>query len=896
MFGEKSKTESRRALGDFLFDRLKRWRYGVRRISAKQIGRLAKKPRGFLMEAIPQAGPVNAKSIPNVFTPLLSLRYTEFSFEIWKFFGEIRFYFHSSNKIGSQAVKQFNAIYPKAVFRECEDFPKIKAGDYVSASTLRFRGKPFRLRKIQDFSYDPLAHLLQQMRVPANFIFQVVFAPVRLRGGSPAFEAFIRIVTIANNSFRAREANELLAASLSVLNTDSARLSPRFVSFAIPVVNDPLSVLKDVLKRKFPFFARGILLGKEELACLVHLPVSVEMPEIEYTRLKFDGGSSVLLGHSRYGGEEVRAALEEMKNIHVPGMPGVGKSVFLANLALQAFEAGRCCHVIDPHGDLALELLKAVAPERIKDVVFLDPTKIDFSLNPLELDAKEGRELAIETTIGEITEMMKGLFGRAYWGPSMNRTFQNALRALYSTGTPTFEDLLKVLQKQDDFGSPEIKQFQREVGFLSRERIDAVVNKIDPFVKNKMLHGLFCRRKSSLDFSELTKEGRLVIWRLPKAHLTQPLLELIGTGIITKLWFWVVSRQERSPVLLMIDEFQIFSSLETPGIMLSEGRKYGLQLALAHQNLQQLRDRKVSVEDVFGNTQTKVIFRLSGYDASLMARTLDVTRWRDLVHTITNLPDGVALVKLPSGFGKRMTVPFEVKTPPPPKKRFHEVAALVGRMRERYAAKEEAQARTSRPPPDIMDVLKAVHETEVATVSELVQVLRKSGSSVSELLDQAESLGYLQRLRLKQKGKPRIVSRLTEKGQRALGIGISLGSGARIGGELHRSLILKIAARLRGEGYRVEFPKQEGEQPDLIAWPREGEDWGKPIAFEIETRGQHPEQVRKNFLKNVQQGRHVVFVVPDEGVKGRVLNALGEWVKFCRVYTEAEMGVGGDSG
>lgn len=884
-----------------LFDRLIQWRYGVRRISEKHLESLKKiKHKGILLEAIPQADRIELNSLPNVFIPLLYMRYSKFSFEIWKFYKEIRFYFHASDRKTADAIKsQFNALYQKTVFRESNDFPKIKAGDYVSASTMNLGGMPFGLKQIQSFISDPLAQLLYTMRTtPSNFIFQIVFIPVKFKKKDRevnAFEALIRIVTIANNSFEARRANEIAASTFHIFDTKRSWLRPKFVSFSVPFLNDPLNVLKDVLKRSFFLLAKGILLSKEEIASLVHLPVRVDIPEIEYTRLRFDGGNGVLLGYARYSEEEIRDSLQDLKNIHIPGMPGTGKSVFLANLALQAFKQGYCCHVIDPHGDLALDLLQAIEPERIKDVVFLDPTKIDFCLNPLELDVKEGRELAIETTIGEITEMMKRLFGRAYWGPSMNRTFQNALRALYSIGNPTFEDLIKVLLKREDFASAEVKQFQKEIDFLSRERIDAVINKIDPFVKNKMLYNLFCRRKSSIDFKELTQEGKLVIWRLPKASLTQPMLELIGTGIITKLWFWVASRQKRNPILLMIDEFQIFSSLETLGIMLSEGRKYGLQLALAHQNLQQLKERRVSVEDVFGNTQTKVIFRLSGYDALLMARSLDITRQRDLVYSITNLPDGVALVKLTSGFGRRLTLPFEIKTPKPPVKRFHEVDSLIERMKERYAVKIEAEGKKRGISPEILDLLKAIHELtergEEPTKTKLSEFLGKSGSVINDLMDKAETFGYLERRITQHKGKSKVVSILTEKGKHELGLGISMGTSAKAGEELHRTLILKTAKWLRGQGYYVKTPEQAGreKQPDLIAWERKGEGWGNPIAFEIETKGQHPEQVRQNLLKNVKKGMWVIFIAPDEMVKRRVVSALGDQVKYCRVYLESEM-------
>ena len=174
------------------------------------------------------------------------------------------------------------------------------------------------------------------------------------------------------------------------------------------------------------------------------------------------------------------------------GSSGTGKTSLLVNMIAQ--EKGYCVHVIDPHGDMAYDLVECL-PERINDMIFLDPLKVRFSLNPFELppyrDEYE-RAMLAERIIGQIVELMKRIFGRRYWGPSLNRTFQNVVRTLYlRDDSPTFEDILNILLgrfENKNFAKHEaFKELQQELKKIPSERFDAVINKVDPFVKNALL-------------------------------------------------------------------------------------------------------------------------------------------------------------------------------------------------------------------------------------------------------------------------------------------------------------------------------------------------------------------------------------------------------------------------
>jgi hypothetical protein len=152
-------------------------------------------------------------------------------------------------------------------------------------------------------------------------------------------------------------------------------------------------------------------------------------------------------------------------------------------------------------------------------------------------------------------------------------------------------------------------------------------------------------------------------------------------------------------------------------------------------------------------------------------------------------------------------------------------------------------------------------------------------SDLTKLVDQAQSLDLIERVILKgQKGRPKILVRLTTKGLTAIGRNITPGSSQKAGGELHRAMMMKVVAYFREKGYYVKIPVQAGRvaQPDVLAYPREGHRWGNPIVLEIETRGQHPDQVVKNYDKNIKAGYRVVFVVPNHAIAQRIRSILGE--------------------
>lgn len=554
----------------------------------------------------------------------------------------------------------------------------------------------------------------------------------------------------------------------------------------------------------------------------------------------------------------------------------------ITNVVLDAFRQGLCTWIIDPHGDLTYDIVESVYPEDLQRVLLFDLLKVGFSLNPFELPVYKDsgqREIMVERLIGEIVSFMKKLYGERYWGPSLNRIFQNALRRLYKNDdSPTFKEMLELVKEELD--KKEYEDFYDDLGGLPKGRTDSVINKLEPFVKNKLLNRIFCQKVSTVDIDKLLEPGKLVVWRLPKGELSEMNAGLVGSALITKLWLTVLSRniESRMPMFLAIDEFQNFAHLQTLGDLVTEGRKYRIGLLLAHQHTKQVPEKLLN--DILGNTATKVIFRVSEKDARMIAGSFDFPDKNKILQVLTSLPDGKVIVKLRSGFGDSPIPPFEMFSLKPPMKMHSFTEKLLERMRLLYSVPKlpEKPSFKSDIDPEIIDLLKIICSLKAKGVetirSNISKIISVDGNRLSELLDVAQSLDLIERtVKREGKGRPKILIRITDEGMRALGLGVSSGSSSKAGGELHRALLFKAKKWLEDQGYFVKIPEQGGriEQPDLLA---EMKNEGRELAVEIETSGNHPEQIIKNYKKNAELRRFVIFIVPDEDVENVIRKCL----------------------
>ena len=402
------------------------------------------------------------------------------------------------------------------------------------------------------------------------------------------------------------------------------------------------------------------------------------------------------------------------RHVYCIARTGHGKSAILRNLVHQLMteEAQRlypCALVyIDPKGDDSLKMLEeapdlsssssspsaaAAADDRY---VLLDPVRTGFSVNPLELppySSPEDRERITSLYEGFFQSLLLEWYGdRVADAPRMIRILETIIHALYQLeDAPTFIDLhdvvttlqrgdraevAKLMQRFNEVLSgreeqEELRNAIQAVAELRSEAFDPVLTRISKFATNSYLRKLFSTRRSTVDMSERIRPGRLTLVRVPASEIGANVRDLIMSLVTLKIWFSVLLRtgqtteeEGRTPVILMIDEFQNIQGLGVLQTMLAEARSHRLGLWLAHQNLAQVDDRLL--KSILGNTGTQIAGRLSGEDANRIASNWDPSLKQEIVQTLTTIPDYHFLIRELPPPGQEQNPPYEKTTCPPP--------------------------------------------------------------------------------------------------------------------------------------------------------------------------------------------------------------------------------------
>lgn len=339
---------------------------------------------------------------------------------------------------------------------------------------------------------------------------------------------------------------------------------------------------------------------------------------------------------------------------YVIGRTGTGKTTLLETLAVQDFAHRRGIAIVDPHGDLAQRLVSQVPLDRIDDLIYFnapDPCQ-PYGYNPL----RRVRHDRIPLAASGLMEAFKKLWDDA-WGVRMEHMLRNALYALLEYGDATLPDILRILtdnafrmQVIAKTSNEQVRAFWlREFpNYNPRYRQDSIApiqNKVGAFLADPRLYRLFTSAPIDLHFRQIMDEGKILIVNLAKGKLGDDSSNLLGALLVTTLGLAAFSRADtesanRSDYALVIDEFQNFTTLSVAN-MVSELRKYGLSLVLAHQNLHQLEPDVRHA--VLGNVGTIISFRVGAEDAGIIARELEpVFSAEDLV----NLPNRHIYIKL----------------------------------------------------------------------------------------------------------------------------------------------------------------------------------------------------------------------------------------------------------
>lgn len=396
------------------------------------------------------------------------------------------------------------------------------------------------------------------------------------------------------------------------------------------------------------------ILNIEELASVFHLPhTNVETPNIVWAssktaeppaKLPVITGNNAIDDHiSAFGVTNFRGInhqfgmlrTDRSRHMYIIGQTGAGKSGTLELLALSDIYHGHGYAIIDPHGDFAINNMRFIPGSRLDDVVYFNPADTAYPLgfNPLEVTDPN-----MKTNISsEVIGVLKRMFGES-WGPRLEYILRYTILALLDRPDPTMLDITRMLTN---------KKFRKEtltyctdtvvlqfwnVEFASwndkfqAEAIAPVLNKVGAFTANPVIRNIIGQPKSTFNIREIMDEGKILVVNLSKGLIGEDNAAILGSFMVTKIQLAAMSRQnitrieDRRPFYLYVDEFQNFAT-DSFATILSEARKYGLNLTVANQYISQMSD---TVRDaVFGNVGTMLSFRISADDAPNLAKQFE---------------------------------------------------------------------------------------------------------------------------------------------------------------------------------------------------------------------------------------------------------------------------------
>ncbi|MFA6426934.1 MAG: type IV secretion system DNA-binding domain-containing protein [Candidatus Magasanikbacteria bacterium] len=419
-------------------------------------------------------------------------------------------------------------------------------------------------------------------------------------------------------------------------------------SFSAIIPRNQRVVIQDFIYRSF-HENRHMVLNTEEMAGLWHLPLhSTEAPNIKWllarkapppSNLPREG---LLLGHIPYRGQDYEVHMKDAdrrRHLYVMGKSGGGKSVFIQGLAVQDIQAGHGVCVVDPHGDFAEYVLQHVPKERADDVIIFDPsdTSRPVGLNMLEAKTEDQKDYAVQEMIG----IFYKLFPPEMIGPMFEHQMRNVMLTLMADienpGTIidiprmfTDDDYVKIYLKK--LKDPVVRAFwEKEMAktsdFHKSEMLGYLISKVGRFVENDMMRNIMGQQHSGFDFRDVMDKQKILIVNLAKGKTGEVNAKLLGLIVVAKLQMAAMGRAElpedqRKDFYLYIDEFQNFIT-DSIATILSEARKYRLDLIIAHQYLGQLTDDKGKPEirdAVLGNAGTMCVFRIGPEDSEIFAK------------------------------------------------------------------------------------------------------------------------------------------------------------------------------------------------------------------------------------------------------------------------------------
>lgn len=325
---------------------------------------------------------------------------------------------------------------------------------------------------------------------------------------------------------------------------------------------------------------------------------------------------------------------DRTRHIYVIGKTGMGKSTLLENMAIQDIQNGNGMAFFDPHGKTAELLLKYIPKDRIKDVLYFAPFDTDFpmSFNIMEDVGYDKRHLVVSGLMSAFKKIWVDS-----WSARMEYILSNTLLALLEYPDSTLLSVNRMYTDKDyrkkvveNITDPSVRSFWVEeyakyTDRYTQEATPAIQNKVGQFTSNPLIRNIVGQPKSTFDLRKMMDERKIMIVNLSKGRIGEGNANLLGSMLITKLYLAAMSRADLPEAqvkklpnfYLYVDEFQSFAN-ESFANILSEARKYNLNLTLAHQYIEQMPEEVRAA--VFGNVGTMIMFRVGAYDAEVLEK------------------------------------------------------------------------------------------------------------------------------------------------------------------------------------------------------------------------------------------------------------------------------------
>jgi CxxC-x17-CxxC domain-containing protein len=384
---------------------------------------------------------------------------------------------------------------------------------------------------------------------------------------------------------------------------------------------------------------------------------------------------------------------DRRRHMYLIGKTGMGKSTIQENMIIEDIRAGRGVAVVDPHGDLAEKIIEFIPSDRINDVIYVNPADMEYPIafNVVEQVEPHLRHLVASGLIG----VFKKLWADS-WGPRLEYILRNSILAVLDYPGSTLLAITRMLSDKvfrkkviAKIQDPVVKAFwvNEFAGYADKfasEAVSPIQNKVGQFLSSSLIRNIVGQVKSSIDMRKVMDESKILILNLSKGRIGEDNSSLLGSMMITKIQMAAMSRvdileSERKDFYLYIDEFQNFTTDSFANI-LSEARKYRLNLIMANQYIEQLGD--VVRAAVFGNVGTLVLFRVGAADAEELVKEFAPTFTEE---DIVNLPKYEIYLKLMiDGISSD---PFSARGLPPlsEDEKTHNVEKVIKVSRERYA-------------------------------------------------------------------------------------------------------------------------------------------------------------------------------------------------------------------